>query len=169
MCVCSGPCRARRAPPSPPLCSRKRRWAFGWDQVLLEAQLPAQGCRALWAWQGQGRGPADVPSSDCGGGDTWLTADDRPCRVRSALCADIPRHSPALLSALLTGAAQASGLCTHLQMPSWGRACQAAPRMPFWPPCSHTVQPSPLEQCPVRPCLQKPRPLPSLPWFFSPS
>lgn len=153
MCVCSGPCRARRAPPSPPtLCSRKRRWAFGWDWGPPGSTAPCRAARALWAWQGQGReGPADVPSSDCGGRGHVAHCRRSPLQGKvNALCADIPRHSPALLSALLTGAAAGPGLCTHLRCPPGAEPAQAAPRMPFWPPCSHTVQPSPFEQCPVR-------------------
>ena len=119
VCVCSGPWRARRAPPSlpPTLCSRKRRWAFRWDWGPPGSTAPCRAARALWAWHGQGReGPADVPSSDCGGRGHVAHCRRSPLQGKvNALCADIHRHSPALLSALLTGAAAGPGLCTHLR------------------------------------------------------
>lgn len=70
----------------------------------------------------------------------WLTADT-PCPPQgevNAFCADMPGHSPALPSALLTGAATGPGLCTHLRRPPGAGPAQAAPRRSFCPPCSHT-------------------------------
>lgn len=50
----------------------------------------------------------------------------------------MPGRSPALPSALLTGAATGPGLCTHLRRPPGAGPAQAAPRRSFCPPCSHT-------------------------------
>ena len=106
-----------------------------------------QGCPGPVELAGTGqRGPrpaqrADVPSSDCGGrrtcGSLWTTP--APRRVRST--PSLPTYpGTALLcpQPCSHGAAAGPGLCTHLRHPPGAGAAQAAPRTPFWPPCSHT-------------------------------
>lgn len=107
-----------------------------------------------------------------GGGDTWLTADDCPCRARSTPSM-LTYLGTALLCSQPCSQPCSQGLPQALDSAHTSDALlgQSLPRLLLGCPSGHPAHTQfshhPLSSVPSV-CLQKPRPLPSLPWF-SPS